>query len=588
MKPARTYRNRRTRLPGRARAVASLAGLLLAWSGAEPWAAPAWAQVAEQPAVAQEAPDQPPAPKTYLNKGTIQLPIQIDERARGQVQEIRLFVKSGPTAPWQQYTKAGWGQNAFTFNAQRDGEYWFAMVTVDQQGRTSPSDLTREPPGLIIVVDRAAPQVELFAVGTGPDGQMVQCEAKDDHLDPLKTRVMYQTGDRVFRPLDPMQGRPNTYCVPSQAVVTGLLRVSATDLAGNVTSREVHINQLPPAGTTVAAAAAPRASAPSEPKRLPQSIVPPAEETSTESGPVIPNVPHESLGSAQTTARKVAPQPQPQPQPTTPPSVPAQASVADGGPAIPQTSVAPEQVVRGSADQVAPRATPPVIPPRRETVTQAQQIINSPHVYLEYQIEQAGASGIGRVEVYMTQDQGQSWKRLAEDGDKKSPAEFDLPGEGLFGVSLVISNGRGFGGTPPAQGETPQWCIEVDTTRPEVQITNVRTIAEGGGAVDISWRASDKNMAADGIDVYYASSRQGPWKAVARGLRNDGNYRWMPPSDVGTQAYLRVSARDQAGNSNIVETTQPVLLDDGARPRAQILGASTHVPAKTSGGTQGN
>ncbi len=569
MNAARTYRNRRTRLPGRARAVASLAGLLLAWSGAEP----VWAQTAEVAAVAQEAPEQQ-APKTYLNKGVIQLPIQIDERARGQVQEIQLYVKSQPSAPWQKYTRAGWGQNAFTFNAPRDGEYWFAMVTVDQQGRTTPSDLSHEAPGLIIVVDRQAPQVDLFAIGTGPDGQMVQCEAKDDHLDPLKTRVMYQTGDRVFRPLEPMPGRPNVYCIPSQAVVTGLLRVSATDLAGNVTSREVHLNKLPPAGGSVVASTAPATATtggPAEPNRLPTNIV--TQEETQDAGPAIPPVPADRLGQT-TTVRKVVP-----PAPSGP-SIPTQVSAPEG-PAIPQATVTQEQVVRGSTDETPPaRPTPHVAAPRREAVTQARQLVNSPHVFLEYQIEQAGASGVGRVEVYITRDQGQTWQRLSEDTDRKSPAEFDLPGEGTFGVTLAISNGRGFGGTPPAVGEAPQWCVEVDTTKPEVQINGVRTVAEGGGAVDISWRATDKNLAGDGIDLYYSSSRQGPWKAIARGLRNDGQYRWMPPAEVGTQAYLRVSARDQAGNSSIVETTQPVLLDDGARPRAQILGASTHVPTK--------
>jgi hypothetical protein len=64
---------------------------------------------------------------------------------------------------------------------------------------------------------------------------------------------------------------------------------------------------------------------------------------------------------------------------------------------------------------------------------------------------------LGRVE--------QSWQRLGEDANRKSPVEIDLPGEGLFGVSLVVTNGRGFGGTPPSPGDSPDWWIEVDVTK---------------------------------------------------------------------------------------------------------------------------
>ena len=56
---------------------------------------------------------------------------------------------------------------------------------------------------------------------------------------------------------------------------------------------------------------------------------------------------------------------------------------------------------------------------------------------------------MGKVEVYLTGDGGLNWQRLQEDPDRRSPAEIDLPGEGLFGIRLVITNGNGFGGTPP-------------------------------------------------------------------------------------------------------------------------------------------
>jgi hypothetical protein len=91
----------------------------------------------------------------------------------------------------------------------------------------------------------------------------------------------------------------------------------------------------------------------------------------------------------------------------------------------------------------------------------------------------------------------------------------------------------------------------------------------------IAWRVADKNLADGTVELSYATNRHGPWQPIAKGLRSDAVYRWLPPADVCPSAYLRISVRDLAGNTAITETTQPLLLDDQSRPRAQILGAST-------------
>jgi hypothetical protein len=557
------------------RARAATAGLLLACSTEAGLAQ----QGPELPAFAQEAADsaQPvQVQRTYLNKGVIQLPIHIDERARAQVQEIQLYFKAPQDPTWQKYARAGWGQNAFTFSAPRDGEFWFAMVTVDQLGRTTPPDITKEGPGLIVVVDRQAPQVELSMLGSGPEGQLLQCDARDECLDPLRTKVLYQTGDKVFRNLEPQPGRSNVYCIPAQAVFTGMLRVSAADLAGNVTSREVNIGQLLPANTPAAAAprnsgaGEPRNSGAGEPRPLPLPLGVGAQvETQTEPMPTALPLSHHVEKPAAAVERQVnkmalPPMPTHAPQPE--------------GPVIPQESVAvsvPPAVPQASSTLPDHRAVPP-----REVVSQQRQLVSKPHLFLEYAVEQTGASGVGKVEVWLTRDQGQSWQRHCEDADKKSPVEIDLPGEGLFGISLAISNGRGFGAVPPAPGEAPQWWVEVDSTRPTVEITSVRATGEASGSLQIAWRASDKNLAADGIDLYYAPSRSGPWQPIAKGLRNETTYRWTPPAESGAQAFLRLCARDLAGNTALTETTQPIMLDDQSRPRAQILGASLTAPAR--------
>ncbi len=571
---------------------AALAGLFLLGAG-ETWlAAPAWAQVVDPaPAAVQES---TPAPqKTMLTKSLIHLPIQVSAEARAQLQEIQLYVKEQPSEPWKLREKAVPTQNGFTFQAPRDGEYAFAMVTVDRQGKQNPPDIQREQAGLVVVIDSQAPQIELSSLGTANEGILVQCDVRDTNPDRLKTVFEYQTADLVFRPLDASPDRPNVYCIPAQARVTGMIRAAATDTFGNTSQVESNVSQLAP---RAAPRPAPVAQAPVEQG----PVVPPVAlpKTNVTNMPMIganipPVAPPPVIGVPPTTPAKIAGTDLPMPQPfridnpTTIVQVQKQGEftptpTVEAYKPLPQKNVdpAPQQVIPDP--RLNPQVAPQVIPQRREGAPQQRQLVNHPHVYLEYQIDQAGASGVGKVEIWITRDQGRSWQRLCEDADRKSPAEINLPGEGLFGVSLVVGNGRGFGATPPSPGDNPDWWIEVDATKPSAEITSVRSGGDNGASVQIAWTARDKNMGADPVDLFYATNRQGPWMPIARGLKNDGQYRWNPPTEVGQQVHVRLVVRDQAGNLSVAETAQPVVLDDQSRPRGQILGVSTGTPVRVA------
>ena len=207
-----------------------------------------------------------------------------------------------------------------------------------------------------------------------------------------------------------------------------------------------------------------------------------------------------------------------------------------------------------------------------------RHLVNSGRVVLEYQIEQTGVSGIGRVEVWYTRDKGQNWLKLGEDVDRKSPAEIDLPGEGLFGVSLVVANGRGFGTAPPRAGDTPDWWIDVDLTKPQGDLLNVRSSPGEDGCLQITWFAKDKNLHAEPIDLYYAAKREGPWHLIAKNLKNDGQYCWKPAPETGSHAHVRLVIRDQAGNATSSETVQSIALDDLSRPRGRVVSITTPAP----------
>jgi hypothetical protein len=566
----------------------------------------------------------------HLNKHTVQLPIQLEERYRPLLREIKLYAKNSASAPWELQDTAPPTQTTFTFKAPQDGAYWFTMVTVDKDGKSVPGDISKEEPAMLIIVDTQPPQAEVVLLGEGANGQLIQCDVRDAHLDPKQTRVQYQTADKQFRDLEPVPDRANVYCIPGQANITGQIRVFSADLAGNLATRECSLSQLsqlakaPPAMHTPPAAPVPAvaeqkvigpqlqtsdkntvAAAPSvEPPTkasVPQSMPPVASPPQVSPPPApLPNTVTANAGTATPSAppQTTVPQGPPQEAPITankapaPPANPIQkvaASVPAPAtnptkdavtlpaaappptvPAVPQASPAPTNT---------PAAPAPTIAAKRDGAPVHHLLVNSTHVFLEYRIEQTGPSGVGKVEVWYTRTKGQSWQKLGDDHSRKSPAEVQLPGDGLYGLTLVVSNGLGFGAQPPVAGDAPDWWIEVDTTQPVAQITSVRMSNEDGPAVHISWTSQDLNLGSTPAELSYAVSRQGPWIPIGKNLKGDGQHRWVPPMDIGSQAFIRLTVRDLAGNTTVTETTQPVSLDDLSRPRAFIATISTEATA---------
>jgi hypothetical protein len=73
-----------------------------------------------------------------------------DDPARQPV-EVQLLVSTDRGTHWQFYARAQPTEQRFMFRAGVDGEYWFAIRTVDRSGRTRPETIAG--PGLRVLVD---------------------------------------------------------------------------------------------------------------------------------------------------------------------------------------------------------------------------------------------------------------------------------------------------------------------------------------------------------------------------------------------------------------------------------------------------
>jgi hypothetical protein len=478
--------------------------------------------LAQSPAASQ-------LPKMTYTKNTVfHLPVQMDERTRANVREICLYVKSG-SGDWVRQETGLPTMTQFNYKVPRDGEYWFSLVTIDKAGRMTPADVGQEPPGLRVMVDTQAPVIDVKP-WTSPEGDFcIRCQVQDANPDATSIKASYhdQTGDHV---VEPVPGTPGLFKIVGGDLLNQPLRVTASDLCGNVTSREVNVREL------AVAAVQPKTSVVS-----PLTMPPPPLPTPTAT----------SFDGPKTEVRKTAFE-----------TLPAS---PDRGATLPAPPPAREAVAANPAIPVPPSNSP-------------KQILNTTHATLDYRIDQVGPSGVGKVEIYLTGDGGLNWQRLQEDPDRRSPAEIDLPGEGLFGIRLVITNGNGFGGTPPARGDAPTCWIEVDTTVPFVQLRPIDPAQNG--VMELRWTASDKNLGAEPVSLYYRIRADGPWQTIARNIKNEGLYRWTFPRDQGSQFFVKIEVADLAGNTTHAETPNAIVLDI-TEPRASVVGITGMAPRVT-------
>lgn len=484
-------------------------------------------------AQAPAAPGTEPGVRTvFTSKTEFRLPVQIDERVRPGIREVSLYVRQMP-GEWMRKETAPPTRDYFSYRASEDGEYWFSVATIDKQNRSTPPDVQRERPGLIVIVDTQPPIIELQPLPGSSGEAYVRCTLQDRNPDYASLKLTYRDSEQRTRLLEAIPNNPGVFRLSSSELQAGSINVFAKDRAGNVATKEFAMRDLLP---PVLPSAANTSQLPPyrDPAAPPRDLVQPPASTEPKLDFTKKN-PEDTGG------------------PKLPPSL--------GG--TPSTLPTPPN----GLDVPKQPALPSTLP-----ATMQRKILNTTHASLDYRIDQVGPSGVARVEVWLTADQGTTWQKLCEDADRRSPAEFDLPGEGLFGLRLVVTNGNGFGGTPPAKGDSPHCWVEVDTTSPNVQVRDIDPVTNGS-TIDIRWTAADKNLSADPVNLYFANRREGPWTLVARNVKNDGMYRWAFPRDAGAQFFFRVEVSDQAGNVSRAETAAPVVLDM-AEPRALVVGIS--------------
>jgi hypothetical protein len=499
----------------------------------------------------------PRAPKIYHKSKSFRIPFNVDPAERSRLKEVQLWVSSDQGFTWEPKSKTTPDRPSFTFRAARDGEYWFAVRTLDVKGQLYPSEDSQVEPSMKVIVDSTPPSLLLEPDTRRGSLASVRWEVRDEHLDPGSLVLEYQAeGARDWRQV-PIR-RPSLIGSESWDAGTAeplKVRASISDRAGNTTDEVTTLPEGTPTNPGLASHDSREFAAP-----------PPISHIS--SGP--------SFTPVDEGQRALDSQ-----DPLPPPAADAENPFGpDGGDPFAGSRGNGNGNGGGGGD---PFAAPggsgggAARAPIRSPAPRSQRLlVASPEFPLKYAVDDAGPNGPNSVGLWVTQDGGRTWSLRAEDDDRVSPFLVDLGGEGTFGLCLVARSASGLGDQPPAPGDPPQIWVEVDNTPPSV-LLNPPIVGTGKnvGKVAITWRATDFHLGQRPIVLQWRPDQPGAsWQPITpEPIENSGRFIWNVPPNAPPRLHLRIEASDTLGNRGAAETTETgSVLVDRTRPRSRILG----------------
>jgi hypothetical protein len=528
-------------------------------------------------------------------------------------EKVQLLVARDGAGEWAVLQEAEPHVRGFAYHAPSDGDYSFAVRTVDRKGNVTPTIIAQ--PQLRVVVDTAPPALQLSAALDATGRVVARYEARDVQLRP-ETLMMEVQSDGVS--WERIATGPPDISQPDRVAgqlawkpptAAGKLQFRATieDRAGNqyaTTAETSLVGPLlsPPAsgpslnaptGDAIAGGSTSNpwgpalgsASGDAPPLLSATPTAPPNNAPPARPGiewPAASAIASTGAASSQNTPAASAAA-----QPIAPPLWPEQRTpahlVADSGAAAKPASsglsgisnpFAPPPLLSDAPKQSieAPIPLPPIGQPSNQSwqATEAQSAsapdgirwVNTTTFDVDYDLQTVGPWGVSKIELWATRDGGREWVNFGPDHDNRSPMRVTVPAAGVYGFRLVVSGANGAAVPTPVSGDQPELVIGVDLQEPQGDL-QAAEIGQGALAdhLLIRWSASDENLEARPIGLYYATEPQGPWSTIATDIDNSGQYAWRLLRQVPEKLFLRLEIRDKAGNVAVRTSPAPVMLN---------------------------
>lgn len=555
-----------------------------------------------QTARGEDPPPAAPLDAVAMRQNEFSIPFRLPPAADPAQQplEIQLHVSADHGVTWQVASRVKPAAGRFVFRAPHDGEYWFCTRTVDRQGTTRPDGAQK--PELKVVVDTMPPRLDLTAT-RGPAGEITaRWQVVDPNLKPESLTLEYQPGpNEPWQKLaiDPppatarytMTGETTWWPKAAEGPIT--VRAQVTDRAENPTVKLTLVAAAPDKDAAPVAGRPGADNGPSAPRGPSDSGTPGSTAAGSDSGAprVSPPQPGTSTGGSGRVNWPAEPNsPDRSPLSNTSGSgsassdpftsrPPGRTTSSAYGPAATPVSSRPGSGALAAAEEPPPGAggilRMDLLPPGERP-----RMINSRRFELEYDVESVGPSGIAKVELWGTVDGGRSWSSFGVDNDNRSPLLVNVPTAGLYGFTVIFTNGNGFGGYAPREGDLPEIWVGVDLTPPTARITGAE-MGRDAGELLVHWEAEDDLLDPRPVALSFAERPTGPWSTIAAGLENTGQYAWRLDNRVPDRIYLRIEVRDEAGNIGSYISPDPVAVDL-QRPQGHIRGVHPVTPPQGS------
>lgn len=497
----------------------------------------------------------------YTSKTQFRIPYHYDQAEidRLGAREIRLYVSTDRGVSWSHLSSVPPTARKFPFEAKHDGEYWFSVRTLDSKNQLHPSGRVYEP-GLRVVIDTTPPQLDLNLRQISPGKVQLVWNAQDQYLDPTKLVLEYsQNGSQNWQRVivAPHSQGQTTWSISQGGVVA--VRGVIKDHAKNVGSSQKKIRVVAAASRTVPK---PKQQLPDFNQPIAQGGIPENRLTTADPQTLTP---YSGVGKPLNPNRH--PEVLESHTPLASQSLPSVFPKKGGLNELPQTEKRIQDQVISQYVADDPEKRPlyakkryPV--PKPDWKPERKQVLNGTQFQIGFKVDEVGPSGVGSVELYITEDNGQKWYKYGEDPDKKSPFHVEVPKDGIYGFALRVRSGVGLADALPRSGEKPDVVIVVDRIAPVVKLHPVKQELGGkANKVTISWEMSDQNLAEKSIAINYSTQPEGPWEPIVGWQEDTGRFTWSVGPGNPSRFYLQVVARDAADNISKIATPEPIILD---------------------------
>lgn len=497
----------------------------------------------------------------YTGRHALKIPFDFEE---GQIRamkatEVQLLVSTDHGRTWKTVAKAKPQDRVFKYNAADNGEYWFAVRLVNVlKEAVQPGD---PQVGLKVIVDDVHPTLDLKIRELSAGRVELTWQAEDDALDLGTLEILYREGDDgEWKPVNIANDATGRVDLKIESTGTVYAAARVSDLAKNSVTADSQTTVTKPTSNK-------------REKRSPDFSKPVARAP-------IPSDFHEAPQPAALPPNHFTPRPTLPATASIPePAIPVAPAVADTfPPTLPRVAPEPPSAARPltvSHSSSAPVMVTPASPTRNSPFPQGAKVVSTTSFNIGYSLEQVGPSGVGSVKLFITEDNGRMWYEYGSDPDRISPFPVRVEKSGQFGFAIRACSGIGLSENPPQPGQLPEIVVIVDQVAPRPKFG---AIQQGQGLahnqIQFSWVLTDSDLPQTSVMLLKSDTPNGPWEPISGWIENSGRYQWSVDQSVDRPVYVRLEARDLAGNIGRTELEQPLQIDL-VKPTARIIDVET-------------